>query len=345
MNNEEMLLLGAGASVEAEIPDAKKMAKEIIRKFNDAAHLSKEAEVLNFVNEQLIAAAKKRYSDLSIDCVDIEALYNAILLLSERDTLEISPFVESWHPYLDEIEDADETFKRIMLWMKLKLKGLTLINDEKRVDYLKPILNLAKHQNKLFIATLNYDYAIELLSRINGIACDTGIESWMEKGWFDYPNNGIQLIRLHGSNYWLWSEDVMTYDERLPHRLIRVQPQFDVELPMSVLVEPPMVIFGQRNKLTAEGPFLDLLKKFDEQLQRTDILTVIGYSFRDPHINFYITKILIQYGRKIRIVDPNFETSDVKYVNDLRELRKTRPQQIEIIEKYTGDALKELYPN
>jgi predicted CoA-binding protein len=105
-----------------------------------------------------------------------------------------------------------------------------------------------------------------------------------------------------------------------------------------------MVIFGHRNKLTAEGPFLDLLKQFDEQLQQTDILTVIGYSFRDPHINFYISKYLNQYEGKIRIVSPNFETSDVKYVQDLRDFRNTRPMQIEVIKKYAGDALKDLYP-
>lgn len=114
---------------------------------------------------------------------------------------------------------------------------------------------------------------------------------------------------------------------------------------MSVLVEPPMVIFGQRNKLTVEGPFLELLKQFDEQLQRTDLLTVIGYSFRDTHINFYITKYLNQYKGKIRIVDPNFDTMDVEYVKDLREFQKVRPEQIEVIKKYTGEALRELYPN
>jgi NAD-dependent SIR2 family protein deacetylase len=341
----EMLLLGAGASVEAGIPDAKRMAKEIIKTFNDSDHLAKETEVLNFVNEQLIADARKRYSGPSIDCVDIEALFNAILLLSERDKLEISPFVQSWHPELENIKDPDEIYRHIMIWMKLMLRDLTLIKDEERVGYLKPILNLVRQKNRLFIATLNYDYSIELLSRVNGIVWDTGIESWISKGVFDYPNDGIQLIKLHGSNYWLWSEGVSTYDERLPHNRIMVLPQFDDELPYTLLVYTPMVLFGHRNKLTAEGPFLDLLKQFDEQLQQSDLLTVIGYSFRDTHINFYISKYLNQYRGKIRIVDPNFETSDVEYVRYLRELRENRPEQVEGITKYTGDTLKELYPS
>lgn len=341
--SNEMLLLGAGASIEAQIPDAKQMAKAIIQKFNDNDQLKREAEVLNYVNGRLIAHAQK--SDSSVDSVDIEALYNAILLLSERDTLEISPFVESWHPELAKIKDADKIFKSIMLWMALKLEDLTSIKDKQSVDYLKPILNLVRRQNKLFIATLNYDYTIELLSKENGIAHDTGIESWTRKGVFDYPNNGIQLIKLHGSNYWYWStNETRTFDERLPHREIRVKPDFDKKLRMSVLVEPPMVIFGQRNKLTVEGPFLELLKQFDEQLRQTDLLTVIGYSFRDSHINFYITKYLNQYKGKIRIVDPNFDKSDVEYVQVLREFQKDRPTQIEVIKKYTGEALKGLYP-
>lgn len=340
----EMLLLGAGASVDAGIPDANGMAKEIIKKFNADTRFEKEAEILNFVNERLIEAARKRSSNPAIDCVDVEELYNAILLLSERERLEISPFVESWHPDLISIKDADEIFSSIMLKMEMMLEEMTLIKDEKLIEHLKPVLNLASHHKKLVIATLNYDNGIELLSRAHGIPCDTGIESWTKKGVFEYPNDGIRLIKLHGSNYWFWSKGVRTYDERLPHSEIRFKSHFDEKLSTTVLVYTPMVIFGQRNKLTAEGPFLDLLKQFDEQLQQTEILTVVGYSFRDPHINFYVSKFLNRYGGKIRVVDPNFETSDVEYVKYLRELRESRPDQIEVIIKYAGNALKELYP-
>lgn len=342
--NAETLLLGAGASKEAGIPDAKEMAKEIIKKFNADSRLEKEAKVLSFLNEQLIAAARKRSGNPAIDSVDIEELYNAVLLLSERDTLEISPFVDSWLPELSRIKDLDELLWSIMLRMEMMLEELTLVRDEKKVEYLKPILNLASRQKRLVIATLNYDNGIELLSRASGLRCDTGIESWTKKGVFEFPKDGIQLIKLHGSNYWFWSKGVRTYDERLPHSKIRFKTHFDEKLPTSILVETPMVIFGQRNKLTAEGPFLDLLKQFDQQLQETERLTVVGYSFRDLHINFYISKFLNRYGGKIRIVDPSFETSDVEYVKYLRDLRKNRPDQIEIINKYAGDALKELYP-
>lgn len=229
--------------------------------------------------------------------------------------------------------------------MEILLEELTLIRDDNKVEYLKPILNLARGQGRLFVTTLNYDNGIELLSRANGVPCDTGIDEWKTTGVLNYPDDGIELIKLHGSIYWFWSRDARTFAEKLPHRRIRTKSHFDETLPTTVLVETPMVIFGQHNKLTAEGPFLDLLKRFDEELQRTSVLTVVGYSFRDSHINFYISKFLNQYGGKIRIVDPGFKTSTIKYIEFLKEFSTVRPDQIEIIEAYAGDALKLLYPH
>ncbi|HXQ71494.1 MAG TPA: SIR2 family protein, partial [Pyrinomonadaceae bacterium] len=242
------------------------------------------------------------------------------------------------------IKDLDGLLANIMFRMEMMLEELTLIKDEKKIEYLKPILNLASRHKRLVIATLNYDNGIELLSRVAGISCSTGIESWTKKGVFEFPDDGIELIKLHGSNYWFWSKGVSTYDERLPRSEIRFKSHFEEKLSTTALVYTPMVLFGQRNKLTTEGPFLDLLREFDEQLQQTETLTVVGYSFRDTHINFYISKFLNRYGGKIRIVDPSFETSDVEYVQYLRDLRKNRSAQIEVINKYAGDAVKDLYP-
>ncbi len=70
----------------------------------------------------------------------------------------------------------------------------------------------------------------------------------------------------------------------------------------------PAVVFGQRNKLTAEGLFLDLLRSFRDGLAGADRLTVVGYSFRDPHINEYLSQWLNEdEGRRIRVINPGFE--------------------------------------
>lgn len=53
-------------------------------------------------------------------------------------------------------------------------------------------------------------------------------------------------------------------------------------------IREPALIFGGQNKLTASGPFLDLLMEFRDRLFEARELVVIGYSFSDQHINALI---------------------------------------------------------
>ena len=53
-----------------------------------------------------------------------------------------------------------------------------------------------------------------------------------------------------------------------------------------------VVIFGGGNKLTVDGPFLDLIKAFQRRLEEHTTLVVIGYSFGDLHVNRLIERWL-----------------------------------------------------
>lgn len=451
-------MLGAGASVEAGVPSAYKMTEEILERFNNRNHygVREYAKVLNFVIGGLLYEAGRRNSNPLTNGVNVEDLFNSVLLLSERNTLEVSPFVGSWDSMIeafdkitpspprsdnllkliqlkvekqvqhalsqtlstyssDKIDKAIEnnfkkrleaalkknsasmsssesvgravadyvkevskkwsdnlkpnssgsnsemdrelkqlvtqleqkpakgrTFKRTAEQMILMLKDLVWIDDAATVKYLNPILNQVKSGGRVVIATLNYDNGIELISEANSIACNTGIDVWSQKGIFDFSGDGLHLIKLHGSINWSWDENVTTPERPMPHSIIR-RVETDA---FKTSFERPAVIFGQRNKLTAEGPFLDLLRQFQNELERSTVLTVVGYSLRDLHVNTYISKWLNEsIDHKIRIVDPNFENSDVDYIGQLKRLRHSRPNQVEVIEKKTGEAVKELYGN
>lgn len=455
----EMLLLGAGASVEAGVLSAYKMTEEILKRFNDRQNyaLRDYTKVLNFVIGGLLFDAGKRNNNPLTNGVNVEDLFNAVLLLSERNTLEVSPFVGSWDSMVeafdkvtpspqssdkllkliqlkvekqvqhalsqhltsssssDKIDKAIENnfkkrfeaalnkrsasmsssesvgravadyikevskkwldnlkpnssgsnsdmdrelkqlvtqleqkpaegrkFKQTAEQMILMLKALVWIEDAAKVDYLKPLLNPVKNGGRIVVASLNYDNGVELVSEANLMACNTGIDVWSQKGVFDFSGNGLHLIKLHGSINWSWHEDVTTPERPMPHSIIR-RVETDA---FKTSFERPAVIFGQRNKLTAEGPFLDLLRQFQNELENSTVLTVIGYSLRDLHVNTYISKWLNEsVDHKIRIVDPNFESSDVNYIKQLKRLRGSRPNQVEVIQKSTGEALKELYGN
>jgi len=103
----------------------------------------------------------------------------------------------------------------------------------------------------------------------------------------------------------------------------------------------PAVIFGHRNKLTAEGPFLDLLHVFVEALDSSDTLTVIGYSFGDPHINALLTRWMNgNAARKLRVVNPSFNAIRNRFTEELARIGAAR---VTVLQQQTGAALLALY--
>ena len=68
--------------------------------------------------------------------------------------------------------------------------------------------------------------------------------------------------------------------------------------------EVPAIVFGQ-TKLRPDGPFIGLLLEFARRLEETDHLVVVGYSFRDDHVNEQIRRWLGgQQKRTMTVVDP-----------------------------------------
>jgi len=64
-------------------------------------------------------------------------------------------------------------------------------------------------------------------------------------------------------------------------------------------------VFGAREKLQAQGPFLDLLAQFSAALQQSQHLVVVGYSFRDEHVNEYISRwVLGDDSRVVTVINP-----------------------------------------
>src|SRR5262249_40354258 len=100
------------------------------------------------------------------------------------------------------------------------------------------------------------------------------------------------------------------------------------------------VVFGSKNKLTADGPFLDLLRAFQRELLKAQTLTIVGYSFADVHINICISQWLnLNAANRLRIVDPSF----VQKANDyISQLNYYAPSRIELIKEPAGRALHSL---
>lgn len=357
-----MLLLGAGASVEAGIPDAGGMTAKIAELFRDRVE-GRYAHAINFIIGGLLFQKGVR-NEYPIDSrINVEDLFNAVRLLRDRHQLEAAPFVGSWHALIEELDtepplppDVDglyrsiadlvvsmmseasrtdtrwistpswasfdfrhafetalsrtprggrgQLFEEIGEMMTRMLASIVWISGAERVSYLRPILSLTKEQRGLTVASLNYDNGIELLAESGSVLCSTGIEEWSLSGEFDVAPNDILLLKLHGSIDWEYHTEEPSNERPIPlDRIRRVSAERVQKGGFR-----PAVVFGQRNKLTADGPFLDLLRAFRRELGKVSTVTAVGYSFRDEHINVYLWQWLNQSAdRRLRVIDPGLK--------------------------------------
>lgn len=283
-----MVLLGAGASVNAGIPTAVKMTQKMIEQFQSYTGLEDGVRILKFVVERLQCMRGIKREE-PCQGVDIEELFAAIEMLARRQELNLAPFVDRWNPLVEELEQhkcsfafspAGKVFASTAQYMIQMLMELVWLEDPHKVDHLLPLIQQGKEE-VFTIATLNYDNTIELAGKATGVPVTTGIEHWSQYGKFQKPERGIELLKLHGSIDWSRVENTWTRKIPIPHETIRPQKKERVRFPQY----QPALVFGAGNKLSARGPFLDLLQVFQQRLEEHDKLLVVGYSFRDEHIN------------------------------------------------------------
>lgn len=448
----EILLLGAGASLKAGVPDALGMTRRILSDLRAQSTCAKQAHALSFVVGALLFEAGKNNENPLEPTIHFEELFNTIQQLSERETLEAMPFIGSWHPFIEELEkqhpdpvvvpSADGLQRQVFAavtkeiieafsqnpppfgaerieksltsmvsktveasvkkqplhlttgdsvghamegyikavterWLqKLKcpaprpsgvfsrphpatpenvfaatgelmiraLKKLAWIDNVDSIQYFSPLLNLLEQQKRLVIATLNYDNSIELLASSAGVPCNTGLSDWQNQRGMDISAPGIHLLKLHGSIDWLRAEGAPE-DGRMPFTTVRRLPPEDF-LQSS---QRPAIAFGSRDKLLTEGPFLDLIRCFQDELERCNTLTVVGYSFRDVRVNLHLSRWLnADSGHKLQIINgPAFRDKSApagnRYIDSLLHFEETHPGQVKILEEYVAGGLTQLY--
>ena len=165
------------------------------------------------------------------------------------------------------------------------------------------------------IATLNYDLGVEQAARLGGLLVDTGITNWgggLRWHWGGTPGqcSATKITWFSRMGKTLWRGGYLplgtpriTADESEDYHL-QFLPEREYDL------QPPGLIFGVRNKLRPTGPFMAMLHEFWTWLEGTDRLVIIGYSFRDEHINNLIEDwITTRTVAILEIVDPSIPQS------------------------------------
>lgn len=347
-------LLGAGASREAGLPTSTGLTRAICdvveKSYGDRNPL---AQALNVAIAALTGHDVARGGNV-FEGIDVERLFSAVQMLADRENAELTPFVSSWNRSLDglsqhgldshhfqrrfkellvnKMEDAGDTFTRYFAAsvrsvfssgadsvfaalesaMLIALRAALQV-DAAKVDYLSPLFNAT--DRPVQIATLNYDRSVEILAERAGLSLSVGVEHWA--GGFEWEwgeDHGIHLLKLHGSVDW-WAVDRHP-DEQTVGLQLRDEAIIVQSTPRDGESVRPALVFGLRGKLRAAGPFLAMLREFDAFLSQTDELVVVGYSFRDGHINASIRRWLSHNkDAALTIIDPAMDPNEMRYTS------------------------------
>lgn len=187
-------------------------------------------------------------------------------------------------------------YRRLAALMLEELRAIAATTPDD-VAYLTPLAVAGQQPSGLTVATLNYDLSIEQAAARVDMVADTGIEEWLKTGQWGWPERGVRLLKLHGSINWVWRR-IEDDGEELPRDVVEVDETGDTRC-------APAVVFGHRGKLRAQGPFLSLLAEFESLLTSLDRLVIVGYSFRDDHVNEIVRRwITDSPSRRLLVVDP-----------------------------------------
>ncbi len=178
-------------------------------------------------------------------------------------------------------------------------------------SYLWPLFDIVNMQGSVSIATLNYDLTVEDAAANAGVQITTGFERWAGSGggwgWDAAP---VRLLKLHGSLNWRWTFRHEPGGSSKSYEIV------DPDSNESNREGGPALLFGGRSKLTLEGPFMSLLYEFRAHLFAADVLLVIGYSFRDDHVNHVIREWIARSPYNIIIVlDPGIRAAYWRRLN------------------------------
>lgn len=297
LGEDIIFFLGAGASVDAGIPDTYQFVedfKRIIKKKDSglSEQLLRILEIREGFNEINFGAKEKE--------VDVEQLLETLSRLANKDKDVLLDFYEEKLLNKGLKQDA-QVFQKLRRLLEDFIREKVVVEEEKELEYLKELL---KFKTPLEIFSVNYDTCIEQLSHINHMRYTDGFDTYWDKSNFS-KDFDIKHYKMHGSVIWYENKKTKEIVKIPVHAFIDEKP-VELRLIFGEDVEPLLIYPAQ--KMEYVEPLTELQLMFKERVVKkgTKILTVVGYSFRDD----YIIHMLWDAGRvnedlHIVLVNPN----------------------------------------
>lgn len=263
---EVFLFLGAGASICASVPDTVSFLHEFKKE------IASDLELKSTLTGLQATILKANQVEKIPDPPDIESVLETIQLIQRGSKIGLSK-ADASPSYATSPESS---LVRLKTALQVFIRKRCLVKPEatRPLDGLRRILY---DYNAIHVFTVNYDVVFELLAQRHGLPTTDGFQSSWAPATFDQEPPKVCIYKLHGSA--IWYRTPTSEFIRLP---LRSAPE-ELELLSGERPEPLMLYPAQ--KLEYSGPFIELLIRFQACLKRAAWFVVVGYSFRDEHIN------------------------------------------------------------
>jgi hypothetical protein len=275
--DEVLVLLGAGASVDAGIPHSAQMVQHI----EDAlkSEWQQYRELYNYVRSAIFYADGIR-GTFQV-AYNIERLVVSLDELARREEHPLYPFIGAWNPRLTQVagpafENVSEFRRKIL--DKLRHEWVEIANYEK-AGYYTGLIRFQKELNyPLRVFSLNYDLCVEKAYQVEYYefperGFDKADRCWTHSLFEEASpaEKNLYLYKLHGSIDWMWESETgrLTFSDSSS----------------TIKVEDGALIFGTSYKLQYVDPFLFLVYQLRRFSLEAKLILVIGYGFCDEHIN------------------------------------------------------------
>jgi SIR2-like protein len=310
--NSIVFLVGAGLLNDAKLPMSVELVEKLKTDLSDVASdtglTDKEKTdaqcqlaALHFLN----GAIRFQEGVLNHDPdkpINIEQIAVAAIELQARLQNPLAPYTSGWHGRVVELEDqCPEVLKGFIEFIFARLRHWLTFASRDDIAYLARFNDFCINGRGVDIFSLNYDLCIE--TALRDVADKAFLNGFTPDGWrpstFIDDGSQIRLFKLHGSLDWVDDEEGYGLCSL---EFPRHKDAEDIE------GSRPLLIFGTSHKLSAREPFLSLAYQFSQEVLRTNVLVIIGYSLGDAYINEIIKQGLRTNTRlKIVFVSPNAE--------------------------------------
>ena len=314
--DEIILLLGAGASVEAGIPDSRKMIDEIGTLVETKPEWSKFKEIYRYIRSSIFFADGLEGIFGPHVHFNIERLVNVLEELQKKERHALYPFVGSWNPKLQEV--AGDGFRNVRDFRNAIVQILrnewVALREIEEAGYYTALLRFQQeYEFPLRVFSLNYDLCVEQTCGNTRVQ-----RGFTERTWdwrmFDETSEEpppLLLYKLHGSLDWYFRDGQVQYSDS----------------PSVIRDNEIALIFGTSYKLTYLDPFLFCMYELRRwTLDAARIIVCVGYGFSDEHINGILGQALRQNSdrRLLAVTGPGDRRAVKELIVERLHVRETQ---------------------